>query len=480
MPAIDRLVRRGTPGQPDGGSAMIITLMVMALVTALATTVATVAINNLQSSFRAQQAGSAVNAADAGVAQALSHLRAYGVRTLNQCSPNCVDYPWGNSTTPVSVSLPGRGGQKYTVWIEAAAKFPQYDTGRYVIHSTGTAGGNAQRMVTAEVHVTGGGVPRGVVARTIAGGGTVTNQSVFSMGCVYKRDHINISGEDYTFGIPAAVHSAETITSSNGGNGQDDADETGQYCPSAKKPIHTPSAPCNNSGSLRFDQDSRGGDLKDTPCATAGATYPNFAKYYPPKPTSGPLPEAYGSYVKDAAALLALYGVNPSLTQSQVDQLRAVAEAQGNLINSTTGWSTPDEKQAVMYFDLKGTSLGGTVDLKDLAANRFVRPKNLEEVDSRCQTESLIIVIEGGNARLNGNIGSGNALAASLFLISPAPNGQVDKANGNASFVGDIYADKIDFKGSFDISMDKCALNNSSPTLLDFQVAGYSEVDSIS
>src|SRR3546814_5161407 len=46
----------------EDGSAMVMTLMVIAIVTALATTIGVVTVNNLQASWRAQQAGSAVNA----------------------------------------------------------------------------------------------------------------------------------------------------------------------------------------------------------------------------------------------------------------------------------------------------------------------------------------------------------------------------------------------------------------------------------
>jgi hypothetical protein len=60
--------------------------MVMALVAALTTTVATLAIRNLQSARLSQQGGVAVNAADAGVAQAVSYLRANGVRALALCA----------------------------------------------------------------------------------------------------------------------------------------------------------------------------------------------------------------------------------------------------------------------------------------------------------------------------------------------------------------------------------------------------------
>jgi type II secretory pathway component PulJ len=67
---------------------MLLTLMAMALVTALATTVSVVTINTLQSSARAQQASSALIAVDAGLAQAMSYLRRQGVYGLS-CTSAC-------------------------------------------------------------------------------------------------------------------------------------------------------------------------------------------------------------------------------------------------------------------------------------------------------------------------------------------------------------------------------------------------------
>ena len=85
----------------DRGSAMVITLMVLALVTALSTTVAVVTINDLQGSRRAQAAGAALGAADAGVAQAISYLRNSGVRdlTCTRAAPASADCakPWGSA-----------------------------------------------------------------------------------------------------------------------------------------------------------------------------------------------------------------------------------------------------------------------------------------------------------------------------------------------------------------------------------------------
>jgi len=450
----------------DRGSALIITLMVMAVLSALATTVTAVTINNLQSSWRAQQAGAAVNAADAGVAQAVAHLRTAGLRGLS-CSPTCTTNPWGNRANPAKVVVAGTAGEQYQAWIEPIAAFPANNPGRYRIHSTGTARGAASRAVVADVEVTTTEVPKGIFARTINGGGSasVTRASIFSTGCVYDRSKITMSGMDLAYGIPVAVHSSQTITESNG---------SGQYCPTTNKPIHRTGTknqnprPCNTL--YPYDQDRLGASLVDTACESTQSSYPDY--YGPKNLDSAADKDVEGSFLKDDETLFKVFGLkSPALSQTQIDQMRTIAQSQGNYWTSSAGWSSPDEAQAVMFFDLTQSDLGGVVDLNDIVG--FGRSANLSATDPACPTKSLIIVIEGGNVRLNSN----QQLFASLFLTSSAPYGQVLKANGNSSFIGTISADTINLTGTADLSMDACFLDNTSPALLDFSVGSYRELD---
>lgn len=452
----------------DRGSAMIITLMVMALVTALATTVATMTLDNLQGSWRAQQAGSAVNAADAGVAQAVSHLRNHGVRDL-ACSPACGSNPWGNEANPATVAVPGTAGQGYRAWIEPVAPFPANDPGLYRIHSTGTAKGSASRDVVADVQVSTVDVPKGIFARTINGGGdaSVHRESIFSTGCVYNRSKIQMTGTDLAYGIPVAVHSSQIITDSNG---------SGQYCPTTNKPIHREppqfdtARPCHPA--YPHDQDRLGGSLIGSGCESTQTGHPD---YYGPQDLDGDgNNDVDGSLLANDAALFELFGIrSPALTQAQIDQMRTIAQSQGNYWTSaqSTQWSSPDESNAVMFFDLTQHDAGGTVDLNDIVG--FSRGPNLTATDAGCDSRSLIIIIEGGNVKLNSN----QQLFASLFLTSSSPYGQVFKANGTSEFIGTIYADTVNLTGTADISMDPCFLDNPSPALLDLAVTSYRELD---
>nr|MCW2728362.1 hypothetical protein [Aeromicrobium sp.] len=458
----------------DRGSAMILTLMVMTLVTVLSSTVAVVTINNLQSSGRSRQAAAALSAADAGIAQAVTYLRSSGVRDL-RCSPTCASNAWGNRASPSTVSVPGAAGQSYKAWIEAVAPFPQNDPGVYRIHSTGSAANAASRPVTAEVSVTTSNVPKGVFARSINGGGaaSVARESIFSTGCVYNRSKIQmVPGElDLAYGIPIGVHSSQIITDANG---------TGQYCPpTTKKPIHRGSdgsspRPCDTA--YPYDQDRLGGRLTaGDGCHDARMTGTGpWAKYYTTYDLDSNGTKDPSSLLQSDADLFKVFGFQtPVLSQGQIDSLRMLAQSQGNYwrYSQSSQWTNPDEANAVMFFDLTQTDAGGTVDLNDIEG--FSRSPNLTDADPACTSRSLIIVIEGGNVKLNSN----KKLAASLLLTSSAPDGQVLKANGNSEFIGTIFADTVNLTGTANISMDTCFLANVSPGLMDFAVTSYQEND---
>ena len=468
-----------TPARRDEGSALIITLLALALVTALASTVSVLAIDNLQSSKRAQQAGAAIDAADAGVAQAMTYLRSSGVRGL-RCAPGCGANAWGNSTTPTSVTLPDGGGS-YRVWIEPVHAFPANDPGTYRVHATGAVD-DATRSVSVDVEVTTSSVPKGLFAKSFTGGGSasVTRESVFSTGCVWQRSKIHTVATDpeapenldAAYGIPVGVHTSNYITDANG---------SAQYCSTSTSKLihksgsgaHATQTPCSDS--YPYDQDKLGGAPTSACSAVQQALPAKYPDYYGPLNLDGDATttEVTGSFVKDDASLLSLFDLEADpFTDAELDQLRTIAQSQDNYWTSSSGWDTPDESNAVMFFDLEDSDLGGTVDLNDFQGTAFSRAAGLAD-DDTCPTTSLLIVIVGGNVKVNSN----TQMAASIFLTSPAPYGQVVKANGTADFIGTIYADKINLVGNFDASLDPCFLANTSPALLSLSVGSYREDD---
>ncbi len=180
-----------------------------------------------------------------------------------------------------------------------------------------------------------------------------------------------------------------------------------------------------------------------------------------------------GSFIKDDASLRQLFGIkSPPVSQARIDQLRAVAMAQGNYWTSASSWTSPDENDAVMFFDLSSQPSGQrTVNLNDVTG--FGRAGDLDASAAGCPAKSLVIVIEAGNASLNSN----QQLFASLILTGTNPYGKVTRANGTADFIGSIYADSINLVGNVDISLDGCFLANLSPSLLDVQMSKYREND---
>lgn len=440
------------PGRcDDSGAALLTVIAAIVLISALTATLAMVTTSNLVSARLTQQAGAALNASDAGIAQAVTYLRTTGAKRINRCSPACATEPWGNSTNPAVVTVPGAAGQSYRVWIEVLAPYPDYVPGRYRIHATGTAGGPAGRTVTSDVEITPYQFPMGIMANSVNGGGTadVHRESVFSTGCVYKRSKIDFDGIDAYYNIPAAVHTSQIITDSQG---------SGQFCPSTKQPIHDTrqSGGAKNCNPLYpFDQDRNGGPLNGTTCYQAhSSTYP------------------LTSLIASDAELFSLYKMKqPVFSQSQLDQLKSIAVSQNNYYTTATGWTSPTTADAVMYFDLTATDPGGLVDLNDLTG--WSRSVPLAADDPACPARSLAIIIEGGNMRLNSN----SVLFASVFLTSGDPYGQVFKANGTATYIGTLYSNGLDLTGTADFWLDKCFVSNVSPALTDVVTYNYREID---
>lgn len=445
----------GTAG--DSGSALLITLMVMALVAALATTVATLSIRNMQSARLSQQGGVASAAADAGVAQAVSYLRANGVHDLCPSpapyNPQLADFNKGFDLASQScVTNMGAAqrvpGQPYSVVIVTGAAYPSNDLGSYTIFSRGVGAERAARLVAADITVTGVGTPRGFFGHAIFGGGGATvSQSIFTTGCVYKRTHIVMpapaDGLD-AYGLPVAVHSSQVIS--------DDLGSTVD-CVAGHKAIHKDGA-C--ALAQPFDQDALGGSLTGTGCVTARpASVPlaTWQKFYPD-----------GSKIASPQALLSLYGIkDPALTQPDIDRLRVTALTQGNFRTTTSSSDvvTPKGSQAVLFYDLRAT--GGTVDLSGIQGFGFTA--------GACPTRSLVVVVVGGSAVFN----SGAPLVASVFVTT---KGQMYSANGG-KLVGSVYADLINLGGNTQVAAEAsaCAASNPSPTLLDFVVTTYRELD---
>lgn len=461
---MNRPLLRPLPSRDESGVALLTVILMLALVSALTLTIAVVATNNLVSARLSQQAGAAVNASDAGISQAITYLRRKGTSGLS-CSPTCASNPWGNSTTPTTVTVSGRAGQSYKVWIEPIAPYPANKPGVYRIHSTGFAGGAAGRTVTVDASIMPLPFVFGIVAGSVSGGGNtaVHHESIFSTGCVSQRDKILFAGLDAAFGIPAAVHSTDVITVKN---------DSGKTCPTGDS-IHSAAAPCNTS--FKYDQDKMGAPLTSTTgCYNTARSDPDPTVANQPQYNDSGNKVAYNypqTSLLDAATMASLYQAKrPPFTQAQLDQLKAAAQSDGTYYTSATGFTVPPGPDAIMYFNLTGAPTNARiVDLNDIA----VSPWNRDHDPATCPTQSLLIIIEGGDARLNSN----SKLSAAVFLTSDDPYGNVTKANGTATFTGSLYANNVDLTGTSDLWMDQCFINNPPPTLNTVTTYNYREVD---
>lgn len=433
----------------ETGSAMVVTLLVMAVLTGLGAVVFNVGFNNLQNTGRDRLAGGAHGASEGGIAQALAFIRSEGTGTLKCDDPPVIGTDcsllWGKNN-PKVINL--SNGRQYSVWIQriSAMNPPTTKSGTYRIHSTGTAGvGPGKRDIQVTVIVKPLSYPIGVYADSISDAGTpqVRRESVFSQACITQRDKMTFEGMDKYHGIPAAAHSTEYITNSNNTCAAGDS-----------RNIHAPKPPATNPGvcnpSFPNDQDKQGGDLTATTCYNA-LGYPKTSFF-------------------DLNALKTYgYQYPRGLSDGEYAALKSKAQEQGTYY-TTTGFTNPSEppaySNAVYYFNLKNqTSGSNTVNIQ----NEFEEFRN----DPYCGQRSIVIVVEGGNLHIN----AGADLVGAVFV----PDGNY-RGNGNHKIIGTLFARTIDkLNGTADFSLEgktaSCFFDNFPGSLLDVSTTRFREVD---
>lgn len=441
----------------DEGTAMILTLMVMALVTVLGTTVLNVTINNLSATRQSEDSARALDAADAGLTQSVARLRSQGVRGLG--STPCTTDGWRGTPPLISQSVPGGGGQTYQTWIAQCVSSTS-GIRKTLVTSRGAAG-RGVRVLQEQVSLTiPHGLPLGAFGRSLESNGTpdLNGISLFSTGCVWSRSALDFHGStDLAYNIPAAVHTSKIITDSNG---------TGANCPATdSKRIHsTTASQCQPAtGATRYDQDSLGG-----PCAALETAYPT---YYGAQDTNGDgIAEVQGTKIADDQTLFDLFNIAPDpFTPTQLIDLRAVAKTQGSYyVNSASAssYAVPDPTaypDAVLYFDFKGSAIGSTVNLDKLATTW--------PPSTTCAARSLLVVIDNGNASMNGNSG----VAATVVLTSRTYG--TFQTRGTSTLVGSVFANTLDLGGTANLKFDACSVSNLSPRLFIATTSAYLELD---
>jgi hypothetical protein len=277
---------------------------------------------------------------------------------------------------------------------------------------------------------------------------------------VTKRSHLDVTGFDSVYRVPAAVRTPDIITDGNGCSDSSSIHAEGsapaRYC-SARYP---------------YDEDKMGG-LLGAPCADKAHTdFPTQTQFTTPADPLYKYPKT--SLSTDPTSIAGQYEVRrPPFTQAQLDQLKATAISQQNYYTTASTWSPPTETDAVMYFDLTSTDPGGEVNLNGLDAAPWNRPVNLDATSSSCPSRSLLVIIEGGNAAMNSN----SRVAGSIFLISDGLYGNFTRLNGGADLTGNVYANNIRQNGTSDMYMDGCFIENVSPALTTVRTYNYQERD---
>lgn len=470
MTTLSAAVRR------DDGAALLTTVFLTVVLSALAATATLITVNNVGNAKRDRQSTSALALSEGGVAQAVAHLRtAQAIKAINACSPACTSNPWGSSAAPKAVTV--SSGETYQVWIEPLQKLDvaSFTAGVYRVHSKGTSAGNpGNRSVQVDVEVAPFRYPMAVYADTVrpGGSGSIFAESLFSTGCIFKRDKINFGTDlDVVYKVPPAAHSSQYITESQG---------SGSSCgPSDSNNIHHPSKStdgCSTNVRYHYDQDKQGKKPVGSPC---------YAKHPATVATaSEPARPAYPltSLIADEQDLKDQWNFQlEGLTADQLEILKAAAIEQGFYFTNTTAIpavltsaaSAAPYPNPILFYDLAGMPTNNrTVDLNSLN-NAYSRAWPLSADSPDCTGRSVFIVVRHGNVSMNSN----TILTASVFAMGPSPYGMVSKLNGSAQLIGTLYARDLDLTGTGDIKLDECFVQNPPGQALEVRVAKFVEVD---
>lgn len=421
----------------EGGNAIVIVVLVVAAMTGLAITATVMAVANTQGADRDRQGAIALDVADAGVAAGIEFLRS-GASGIN-CAESGLSYSgttWTSATActgswngPANAQTVSAGGHSYSVWVSRVAKAapPTTRESVYRIRSTGTTTASTAgvRQVEATVVARPFTYPVGVYADSVVAVGTadVTNETIFSSGCISGVKHTGVTGSDLWYGGLAAIKTTGGVTANNGS------------CTASNDVLNNASK-CYGLGNTEYPVSTPYGGPQTVPTSCYNLPTTKF--------TLTDLQDSFG---------LTARGLQPQ----QYAILKAVAKSQGNYYTSSS-YASPNSAlypNTVMYFKL---SPGDEVNLNSITGYST----------STCGSRSVVVVIEGGDARIN----AGADIVGALFV----PDGTL-RGNGNSTFTGTVFAKNLDkFNGTAEIRLDPCWVNNF-PILNDFRVSDYRQVD---
>lgn len=480
--------RRLRAGAADSGIALIAVVLLVLVTAALGATVTVVGISGLHNATRDRAAAGAEAISNAGVAEALAYIRAHSIGSLGcmeslsgTMSGNCSTPGWTDPTSPEIVS----GGQTYVggacqlgqncyqVWIGTLSAYvPGAENSSGTgpspaqpavlrIHSLGFSGiGPGARSVVVDVTASPANFPIGVFGDTVtehSAASYVGSESIFTSGSITVK--CGLTGWDPEYNIPAAIHSAGTISyQGNCGPGKGD-----------------PTTACNVSKSGvptdPYDQDSNGVSFANTACYNYDLSDPNSS--FPPANTRTP----YATSSLFTASDLAAYGYQPDgLTPSQYSQLQAQAAAEGTYDNeahlsTVLANLVAEGVTSPVIYDDNGTA----PSLSDFPSQFFRQPVTN---GGACPSPnySLTIIVRNGTIHWSGTLSA--PLVASIFVPDPT-SGTSYEETGQVSVIGTLFAYSIAFEGNTSpaFQLDSCFVNDPPSGVLDLNVIDYHQVD---
>lgn len=459
-----RLCRR--LGDGERGAAIVTVLLLLMALTAVATTVATVAVNDTMSASRDRQSVAAFATADAGIAYGLEYIRNNSVdalscmenRTTTPSDPCAANPAISNPITPAKVKIGGAGpcgpaDNCYEVWISAIRRFapPAVKTGIYRVRSVGRFGGSpGAKSLSVDVQVTPANYPIGVYGTRLVGNGgtTVMNEMLFTQDCVSPRyngsgNGMRFDGVDPYWGEPASANSTTQVSTSNS-------------CGSSGY-VHS-AGPCPSSEALRFDRTASGGAIPaDSPCSFT---------YVRPDGTSGRrLSTEFSMEILQRDYKFQAGG----LSDSQYKALKARAQslgtynpAVGDVHTRLNAAVVAGVNQPVIYYDnVSEVSLSRT----NIPAPTFARAPG-----ASCTPYSVVIVVRNGNLTYQGGTSEWRDLA--LFV----PEGNFT-GNGGYNILGTLFTQQLSITGGQRFELDACFIKNLPGPVLDLKVVSFREDD---
>jgi hypothetical protein len=482
------------------GVALITVIMVVLVILGLSATVAAVGIDNRKNAYSDRIAGSALGAADAGVAQGIEYLRGNSIGSITcpeSAQSSCTTQPagWSSPTSPQQISLTSGGctSAKFTncakVYITAVDAFdpPGVMAGTYAIHSLGTYGANpAARNVVVQVSVTPDTFPVGVFGQQVSGnGGTqIFTESLFTSGCVGSLDDTgNIHGNGTSFsGIdafwdqPASAHSTYGLSTAN--NSACPSGDSRRVPPGPGSPSTSASASnCPNNSVLNNDQSPSGGLVSSSVGSACYHTYQRSdGTYYPdgacPSGYTGPT-ESNGLCATTSFTVTDLqrYGYRPrGLSDSQYAALKARAQASGtydlasgSIAAALTAAQTAGVSDPVLYWD------NGNVSIK---ASDFPSAFQTAPTGSTGSCPSSLpivtIVVEHHSITFQG--GTNVWLDAAIFVPDGSFNG-----NGGYNIYGTLFSNNLSLGGNQTFQLDNCWVEDFPGATLSVTAKSFRE-----